>query len=137
MVPHGDRRDGSQSGSVKDEEAIRRPRHNDVVSVLVLRQNLSDAARWILTPKPVKDIPERPFGTQLISEPRRFGLWDRGISGNRNISHGKDAVGVCLTGGVRLRGSIIDAAASAASKPLPKSGPCSSNAGLGGTALRT
>ena len=45
MIPHGDRRDGSQSGGV-EAEVDRRVGKNDVMSILILRDDLGDVDRW-------------------------------------------------------------------------------------------
>jgi hypothetical protein len=45
MIPHGDRRDGSQSGGI-EAEVDRRVGKNDVMSILILRYDLGDVDRW-------------------------------------------------------------------------------------------
>src|SRR5262245_52615213 len=45
MTPHGDRRDGSQSGGI-EAEADRGEGKNDVMSILILRDDLRDVDGW-------------------------------------------------------------------------------------------
>lgn len=45
MVPHGDRRDRSQSGRI-EAEIDRRVGKNDIVSILILRDDLGDVDTW-------------------------------------------------------------------------------------------
>jgi hypothetical protein len=45
MAPHGDRRDRSQSGRI-EAEIDRRVGKNDIVSILILRDDLGDVDTW-------------------------------------------------------------------------------------------
>lgn len=45
MIPHGDRRDRSQSGRIK-AEIDRGVGKNDIMSILILRDDLGDVDTW-------------------------------------------------------------------------------------------
>jgi hypothetical protein len=58
MGPHGDRRDGSQSGRIEAQEGWAE-RQNHVMSELVLSNDLSDLNSWRLLGCPAQQICER------------------------------------------------------------------------------
>src|SRR5215510_15576317 len=51
MAPHGDRRDRSESGGI-EAEVDRRVGKDDIMSILILRDDLGDVDTWRLTPCP-------------------------------------------------------------------------------------
>lgn len=59
MIPHGDRRDGAQSGCVEDEIPVSGPLHDDIVRVFVLGEDVGDGARRILAAQPREHVAER------------------------------------------------------------------------------
>ena len=46
VIPHGDRRDGAESGDVECQEVAAGKGQQHVVCVFVLRDDLLDLARW-------------------------------------------------------------------------------------------
>ena len=72
MIPHGDRRDGAESGRIEDEIAISSPCNDYVMRVLVLGENLDYVPVRLLTTKPVEDIAESPLFAKLGLESRNF-----------------------------------------------------------------
>lgn len=59
VIPHGDRRDRSESRGAKGEEMVVLKRHHDIVSVLVLRDDLYHGTRRRLLTSPVEHIRQR------------------------------------------------------------------------------
>ena len=53
VIPDGDRRHGPESGGIVDEVALP-VRNQDIMRVLVLRQDCLDIERWLLAPTPVE-----------------------------------------------------------------------------------
>ena len=72
MIPHGDRRDRPESRRVKDQEAAAIQREHDIMSVLILRDDLLDLARRRSATGPHKDVCQgeklRKLGSQLAKE---------------------------------------------------------------------
>lgn len=65
VIPHGDRRDGAESGCVEDEKASIRPLNENIVRVLVLGEDLGNRARRRLSAHPLEDIAERALLREL------------------------------------------------------------------------
>jgi hypothetical protein len=70
VIPHGDRRDGAQSGRVEHEKMSTIERQHHVVRVLVLRDDLSDLPRRLLLACPLKDVGERMTGRERPGDAR-------------------------------------------------------------------
>jgi len=63
MTPHGDRRDGSQSGSI-ETQIYGAEREHHVVRVLVLSHDLRDVNNWRLRESPSHQVGERMTATE-------------------------------------------------------------------------
>ena len=68
VIPHGDRRDGTQSRGIEDEEVATIERQDDVVGVLILRDDLDHLLRWHLFSGPLEHVRE---GRSLTQRRRR------------------------------------------------------------------
>jgi hypothetical protein len=58
MIPHGDRRDGAQSCGVEHDKVAAIERQDDVMSVLVLRDDLAHLPDGLLLPRPREYLSE-------------------------------------------------------------------------------
>ena len=65
MIPDGDRRHGTESRRIEDKVHTRFVRHDDIVRVLVLGQDLRHGPRRRLRPPPREDIGKRALTAQL------------------------------------------------------------------------
>src|SRR3954465_7519171 len=70
MCPHGDRRDGAESRGVEDEEVPAVERHDHIVSVLVLCDDLAHGPRWHLDTAPVEDVGQGSLFAELCGSAR-------------------------------------------------------------------
>ena len=86
MIPHGDRRDGAQSGCIENQEPLVRPLDDDIVSVLVLCENVRHGARRLLGPQPGEDVAERALFLQLGLQCGDLAGSDTARTTNRNLS---------------------------------------------------
>jgi hypothetical protein len=64
MVPHGDRRDGTESRGAVDREQPGAEREDDIVRELVLHVDVREVAGWSLHLAPREDVPHRPMGAE-------------------------------------------------------------------------
>jgi hypothetical protein len=86
MIPHGDRRDGAESGRIEGEITLLGPLNDDIVSVFVLGQDIGHRPRRILRSQAVEDIAKRALILELTLKgsdlARRYGagITDRNFS---------------------------------------------------------
>jgi hypothetical protein len=62
MIPDGDRRHCAESSAVVNEPMAARMLNDDVVSVFVLNDDITDHLQWLLQQAPTHDIFERFLG---------------------------------------------------------------------------
>jgi hypothetical protein len=89
MLPHGDRRDGAESGCIEDEVPLRGPRDEDVMCVFVLRKDLGNGADGLLLTEPLKDVPERALLSKFRLKTRDVFLRSAVGLSDWNFSHGE------------------------------------------------
>ena len=68
VIPHGDRRDRTDSRRVEDEHEALGPRDNHVVRVFVLGDDVADDAGRLLNAKPLEHGSERAQATEREAE---------------------------------------------------------------------
>ena len=92
VIPHGDRRDGAESRGVEDEYESLRPRNDDVVRVLVLRDDVCHRARRLLNVKPSENRPEISQLAKREPESRQIALRNRRRGVYRDLARGHVAL---------------------------------------------
>ena len=87
MIPHGDRRDGAESGGVEDQVMAAVPRDNDVMSVLILRHDLGDMTGRRRAAGPAKDVGEREKWRELRGQLAEDLRWHAINRGHWHLAH--------------------------------------------------
>jgi hypothetical protein len=88
VIPHGDRRDRADSRGVENEHETLTPRHDDVVSVFVLRNDLANGAGRLLDAHPIEHGAECAEIAQSDTKARQVAVGNVTDRVDDDVAHG-------------------------------------------------